>query len=128
MNNKLIPLALLLSCTAFTGNIVHAQESIITENNDKVYSIVEGSATDYHFTTTESDGSTSYYKINFNTNNIILDETKVSASDVSLPEMSIKPYFQYGLGVQKTVQDRYTAFLQVMLRNGGRNGIAANVG
>ena len=31
----------------------------------------------------------------------ILDKTKVTANDVRLPEMSIDPYVQYGIGVQK---------------------------
>ncbi len=33
----------------------------------------------------------------------IIDETKVRAAYVNLPETSVKPYFEYGLGVQKTV-------------------------
>lgn len=58
----------------------------------------------------------------------LIDETKVSANMTSLPDMSVKPYVQYGVGVQKTMKDRLTGFLQVLIRNGGRNGIAANGG
>lgn len=58
----------------------------------------------------------------------IMDDTNFTANNVSLPELSIKPYFQYGLGVQKLIGDRFTAYGQVMLRNGGRNGIAATFG
>lgn len=58
----------------------------------------------------------------------IMDETNFTANNVSLPELCIKPYFQYGLGVQKLIGDRFTAYGQVMLRNGGRNGIAATFG
>lgn len=58
----------------------------------------------------------------------LIDETKVSANLTSLPDMSIKPYVQYGIGVQKTMQDRFTAFIQLVFRNGGRNGIAATGG
>lgn len=46
----------------------------------------------------------------------LLDESKVSANDVRLPEMSIKPYVQYGVGVQKRFKDRYMAFGQAMIQ------------
>lgn len=58
----------------------------------------------------------------------ILDETKFRANNVMLPEMSIKPYVQYGVGIQKRWSDAITAFGQAMIRNGGRNGIAFQFG
>ena len=58
----------------------------------------------------------------------ILDKSRVTANDVRLPEMSIKPYVQYGIGVQKRFKDRFMAFGQAMIQNGGRNGIALSVG
>ena len=59
----------------------------------------------------------------------ILNDTKVKAGDVFLPEMSIKPYVQYGLGVQKQFKnDRLTFFGQALVQNGGRNGVGLNVG
>ena len=58
----------------------------------------------------------------------ILDKSRVTANDVRLPEMSIKPYVQYGLGVQKRFKDSFMAFGQAMIQNGGRNGIALSVG
>lgn len=58
----------------------------------------------------------------------IMDETNVTANTTSLPELSIKPYFSYGLGIQRVYKDRFTAYAQIMLRNGGRNGIAASFG
>lgn len=58
----------------------------------------------------------------------LLDETNVTANITSLPDMSVKPYFQYGVGIQRTMKDRLTGFLQIVLRNGGRNGIAATGG
>ena len=51
----------------------------------------------------------------------ILDGTKV-------PEMSVKPYVEYGLGVQKRWKDKYTGYVQAMIRNGGRNGVALTGG
>ena len=58
----------------------------------------------------------------------ILNETKFTANDVRLPEMSIKPYVEYGIGLQKVWHDKCTGFVQAMLRNGGRNGIALTFG
>lgn len=58
----------------------------------------------------------------------ILDETKVTANDVRLPDMSVKPYVEYGLGIQKRWKDKFTGFTQAMVRNGGRNGVALTAG
>jgi len=58
----------------------------------------------------------------------ILDKADYYANDVSLPSLSVKPYVQYGFGVQKLWGERSTGFAQFMVRNGGRNGIAFNVG
>jgi len=58
----------------------------------------------------------------------LLNETKFTANNVRLPEMSIKPYVEYGVGLQKIWNDKCSGFLQAMLRNGGRNGIALTFG
>ena len=58
----------------------------------------------------------------------LLDGTNVRADNVRLPEMSIKPYVEYGVGIQKRWQDKYTGYLQAMVRNGGRNGVALTAG
>jgi len=58
----------------------------------------------------------------------VMNENKVSANSVRLPEMSMKPYVEYGLGVQRNWKDKFTAFGQAMIRNGGRNGIALSAG
>ena len=58
----------------------------------------------------------------------IIDETKVKANEVNLPETSTKPYFEYGLGVQKSAGERFTGFGQAMFRGGGRNGVAFTLG
>ena len=47
----------------------------------------------------------------------LLDESKVTADSVRLPEMSIKPYVQYGVGLQKRVNDKFLAFGQAMIHN-----------
>ncbi|MCM1338457.1 MAG: hypothetical protein NC191_02160 [Muribaculaceae bacterium] len=58
----------------------------------------------------------------------LMNNTKVTAADVTLPEMSVKPYIEYGVGVQKRWKDRITGYAQAMIRNGGRNGIALTAG
>ncbi|MBE7713030.1 MAG: hypothetical protein E7Z87_04740 [Cyanobacteria bacterium SIG26] len=58
----------------------------------------------------------------------LMGKTDVTANGVKLPEMSVKPYVQYGVGVQKSIKDRSMAFAQVMLRNGGRTGVALSFG
>lgn len=58
----------------------------------------------------------------------IMDQTKFSANDVSLPELSVKPYIQYGIGLQRRWGERFTGYGQAMIRNGGRNGIALQFG
>lgn len=57
-----------------------------------------------------------------------MDKTHFRANEVSLPQMSIDPYFQYGLGLQKKIGDRFTGFGQAMLRAGGRAGVAFTFG
>lgn len=58
----------------------------------------------------------------------IMDRAKFRANNVELPNMSVDPYIQYGVGVQKKIGDRFTGFGQAMVRNGGRNGIALQFG
>lgn len=54
----------------------------------------------------------------------IIDHARFQANDVYLTDLSVKPYVQYGVGVQKRWGERVTGFLEGMIRNGGRNGIA----
>lgn len=58
----------------------------------------------------------------------LINGTHVKAAGVKLPEMSVKPYVEYGVGVQKQVGDNFTGYMQAMLRNGGRNGVALTGG
>lgn len=58
----------------------------------------------------------------------IMDKSKFYANDVSLPNMSVDPYVQYGVGLQKKIGERFTGFGQAMMRNGGRNGVALQFG
>ena len=58
----------------------------------------------------------------------ILDKQKVTANSVPLPEMSIDPYVQYGLGIQKRIKDKFMAFGQALVSNGGKNGVTLSFG
>ena len=58
----------------------------------------------------------------------LLNQTDTTANGISLPDMHVKPYVEYGLGVQKRWADKFTAFFQTMIRNGGRNGVALTGG
>ena len=58
----------------------------------------------------------------------LLNETDATANGIKLPEMHTKPYVEYGLGVQKLWNDKYSAYGQAMVRNGGRTGVALTLG
>lgn len=57
-----------------------------------------------------------------------MSESNVKADGIRLPETSIKPYVEYGVGLQKRYKDDFIAFGQAMVRNGGRNGISLTAG
>ena len=67
-----------------------------------------------------------YLGINMRWN--IMDKTHFSLPDVSIPEMSVDPYVEYGIGVQRKWGERFTGFGQAMIRNGGRNGVMLSFG
>ncbi|MCD8024365.1 MAG: autotransporter outer membrane beta-barrel domain-containing protein, partial [Candidatus Gastranaerophilales bacterium] len=58
----------------------------------------------------------------------IMDKTKFRANDVSLPELSVKPFVKYGIGIRKTWGERFTGFFQTYITNGGRNGVGLQAG
>ncbi len=58
----------------------------------------------------------------------IIDQARFQADDVFLPDLSVKPFVQYGVGIQKRWGERLTGFLEAMIRNGGRQGIALQMG
>ena len=58
----------------------------------------------------------------------MMDNSSATANGVKLPSMSVKPYVQYGVGVQKRMKDNFMAFGQAMIQNGGRNGISLTAG
>ena len=58
----------------------------------------------------------------------IMDKTHYMANDVSLPELSVKPYVKYGVGIRKSWGERFTGFFQTFITNGGRNGVGLQFG
>lgn len=56
------------------------------------------------------------------------DETHFNAGLIDLPDTYVKPYVEYGLGMQKRWGDRFTGFGQFLARGGGRNGVGLNFG
>jgi hypothetical protein len=58
----------------------------------------------------------------------LMDKQKFYANDVQLPQMSVNPYVEYGVGVQRKWAERFTGFGQAMARGGGRNGLALQFG
>ena len=58
----------------------------------------------------------------------LFDKTDYSTALVDIPSISIKPYAQYGVGLQKLWGERSTGYIQFTMRSGGRNDIAFNAG
>ncbi len=57
-----------------------------------------------------------------------IDDPSFSAANVALPELSVKPYVEYGIGLQKNSGDNFFGYLQTLIRNGGRTGVAFSAG
>ena len=58
----------------------------------------------------------------------LIDSAKFRADNVTLPDMSVKPFVQYGAGVQKRFGERVTGFFETLIRNGGRQGVVLRFG
>ena len=115
--------SMLLSYT-FVNTFDYTNAAGVRIKNDPLHAIQI--APGVKFIANTKNGWQPYIGVNMIWN--LLDKSKVSANDVRLPEMSIKPYVQYGIGVQKRFKDRYMAFGQAMIQNGGRNGISLTAG
>ena len=53
-----------------------------------------------------------------------IDKTHMTANGIQAPLMSIDPYVEYGLGIQKRWADKYSGYAQATVRSGGRKGAA----
>lgn len=56
------------------------------------------------------------------------NDTDVRANGIKLPEMSMDPYVEYGLGIQRVLNNDFTCYLQSLVRNGGRTGVSLTGG
>jgi len=57
-----------------------------------------------------------------------MDDTKFMANDVSLPDLSLRPYLRYYFGLQKKIGERFTGFGQIHINTIGRTGVGFAVG
>lgn len=108
----------------FANTFDYTNAAGIRINADPMHSIMLNPSV--RFITNTKNGWQPYASIGMVWN--AMNESSVRANNVKLPETSIKPYIEYGVGLQKRFKDRYTAFGQAMIRNGGRNGIAMTFG
>lgn len=58
----------------------------------------------------------------------LFDKTDFNASDATLPELSVKPFFKYGLGLRKLYGERFAGYGQTYFTSGGRNGVGLQFG
>ena len=58
----------------------------------------------------------------------ILYKTRFRANVFYLPELSVKPYVQYGAGVQKRFSDKLTAFFETVIKNQDREIVYLQLG
>ena len=58
----------------------------------------------------------------------IMGESKFETADISLPRISLDPYGQYKLGIQKRWGERSLGYAQTTLRSGGRTGAELQLG
>jgi len=58
----------------------------------------------------------------------LFDKSDYSTALIDVPSISLKPYAQYGIGIQKVWGERSTGFAQFMMRSGGRNDVSFNFG
>ncbi len=58
----------------------------------------------------------------------IMNDSEYTADMTLLPELSLKPYVQYGLGMQKMIGDSFMPYGEVLLQHGGRNGVSGHLG
>jgi predicted outer membrane repeat protein len=52
------------------------------------------------------------------------DSSNITADNVRLPSISIDPYVEYGFGIQRRWNDKFSGYAQATVRSGGRRGVA----
>lgn len=56
------------------------------------------------------------------------DKTKFKASNVSLPQFSVKPFMKYGLGIRESWAERWSGYLETYFTSGGVRSVAVQAG
>ena len=115
--------SLLLSYT-FVNTFDYTNAAGVSINGDPLHALQI--SPNVRFALNTRNGWQPYLTAGMNWN--IMNDSQFTANMATLPDLSMKPYVQYGLGIQQTINDNFTAYGQVLIRNGGRNGIAANAG
>ncbi len=72
------------------------------------------------------DGWQPFFIVNMAFN--ILCSGDVTVNYAALPMTSVKPYVEYGGGVQKLSKGKFSTFIQVLAKSGGRNGVSILAG
>lgn len=58
----------------------------------------------------------------------LMDETKFEADNIALPELSVKTYVRYGIGIRKKWDRHLDGFAQTYFTSGGRTGADIKLG
>ena len=58
----------------------------------------------------------------------MFDETRFKANKETLPNFELDSYISYGVGVQKSFGENFTGYVQIDLRNSGREGVNGKLG
>ena len=58
----------------------------------------------------------------------MFDETRFTANKATLPNFELDSYISYGVGVQKSFGENFTGYVQVDLRDSGREGVNGKLG
>lgn len=113
-----------LGAYLFVNTFDYYNSQNVLVQSEPVYSIqlVPG----FKLTANLSEGWQPYFGVQQVWN--ILNASRFSPNDVSVGEISLKPYVQYGIGIQKAIGDDFTGFFQTTIRNGGRNGVILSFG
>ena len=67
-----------------------------------------------------------YLLVNFRWN--VTDDAGVKLASSTIPDVALKSYVEYGLGMQKRWGERFTGYGQFLGRGGGRTGVGLNLG
>ncbi|MDD3594148.1 MAG: hypothetical protein PHX18_05935 [Candidatus Gastranaerophilales bacterium] len=53
----------------------------------------------------------------------LFGKTLANVNNINMPDVTLRPYIEYGGGVRKSFGERFAGFFEAVYRNGGRTGI-----